>query len=169
MLLPPVSDELKFVVETAVECPKCGYCSKNRSEDRILYVNHTGDLKDAIGAHFGKTELPCSCGQLLTVRNALVGLPRSLIVSIKRYKMKDGELIKITDPISAGSIFLETDAGAPWEPAVRNCIVHTGGSLNCGHYTWWTRFGGGYLLLNDRNVETSTEDALQDGVIFMFK
>ncbi|KAI5170460.1 ubiquitin carboxyl-terminal hydrolase 5/13 [Pancytospora epiphaga] len=168
-LITPVTNDLKFTVETVVECQDCGYSNRSISEDKILYVSHGSSLDVVMRKYFGRASLECECGQTLSVQNMLVNPPGILILSIKRYKMEENNPVKITDPICANNISLRLKTGTEQEYTVKNCIVHTGSSLLCGHYTWWTRTKEGCVSLNDRNVEEANGEAPENGVIFMLR
>ncbi|KAI4291358.1 ubiquitin carboxyl-terminal hydrolase 5/13 [Pancytospora philotis] len=162
MLLPPISDSFKFTVQTALQCESCGDSSVNESEDKLLYVNYASTLQDALVGYFAPFQNKCSCGSERTGSTSIQSVSRYLLVCVKKYKYNGSELSKITEPIDAAGASI-TDSGAF---RTTGAIVHTGPSMNCGHYTFWVDAGDRQYSINDVSVKASTKDALKDGVIF---
>lgn len=199
MLLPPLTQTISIPVTTFISCESCGRSNSTRTKEAVLYVNYAPDLSEAVSDYFAPASTPCSCGATAVISptvgdaaspepvapgTVLSGpvpatpppmLPRAFLVAVKRYCISGGALSKITTPIAAGKLeitdYLRPGAGPTVHKslALKGCVVHTGSSLHCGHYTWWTRHDRQCVVVDDEHVKASDEQQLQNGVVFLFE
>ncbi|KAK4751648.1 hypothetical protein SAY87_005130 [Trapa incisa] len=172
-------------LQSQVKCSSCGSESKKIDEimDISLDVLHSSSLKEALRKFFqpelldGNNKYKCeNCQKLVVARKQMLVFqaPNVLVIQLKRFDgMYGGKIDKVVsfdDVLVLSSFMCKKSQDSSPEYHLFGTIVHSGCSLDSGHYYAYIKDAmGRWYCCNDAYVTQATlEEVLSEKVYILF-
>ncbi|KAM0681799.1 ubiquitin C-terminal hydrolase Ubp14 [Glugoides intestinalis] len=175
MLLPRITNQFDFEMETSTKCEKCEKGNKESTKSNILYSPFVESIEGSVKSKFKQVESTCECGSTKVASSSITKLSQFIIINIirfdKNYK-KDQRLIDTSsfEVEFAVPVILENHGevkSAKFE--VVGCICHKGNETTNGHYIWWVQHGNKMFIADNSIVTKGKVEDPKNGTIFLMK
>lgn len=175
MLLPKVTNQFDFEMETFTKCKKCGQENRTSSKSNMLYSPLVESIEKSVKKKLEQTESACKCGGVIEGNSNITKLSQFIIINIARFDQnykKDQNLINTSgfEVRFASPVTLENHGevnSVNFE--LLGCICHKGMEAINGHYTWWVQHGTKMFVADDSIVTKGKMEDSENGTIFLMK